>query len=219
MTYTTLLQIILLLNVFIIGALSPVVVRYAKAHFGTKTDKAEEPTPAPRSDQLSPAVKEHLQQAAQKQYQAAVEHAVANFQRDLSATASEVNQSVRKLATEIVSNELERYRNELAQLRQQAAAEMSGIKKELDDHKAELKAGLEQTIAAERQKIDQQLQAEKLQLVQQINTKLGDAVASFLLEALQHNVDLGSQNTYLTKLLDEHKADFIKEVADDAHST
>jgi hypothetical protein len=53
-------------------------------------------------------------------------------------------------------------------------------------------------------------------LVKQLATEMADAVGSFLQEALQHNIDLGEQSAYLVSVLEEHKADFIKEVADEA---
>jgi len=65
-------------------------------------------------------------------------------------------------------------------------------------------------------KLKEEIAAEKKQLVQQLDTKLSDAVASFLLETMQHEVDLGSQSAYLTKMLDEHKAELIKELMDEA---
>jgi F0F1-type ATP synthase membrane subunit b/b' len=74
----------------------------------------------------------------------------------------------------------------------------------MEKHKGELKAKMEQEIAAEKQR-----------LVRQIDAKLADAVGSFLLETLRHNVDLGSQKDYLVAMLEEHKADFIKEVGDE----
>jgi hypothetical protein len=43
---------------------------------------------------------------------------------------------------------------------------------------------------------------------------LGDAVASFLIDTLQHEVDLGAQTNYLIKTLDEHKDELKKEVDD-----
>ena len=58
--------------------------------------------------------------------------------------------------------------------------------------------------------------AEKQRLLQQIDTKLADAVASFLMETLQHNVDLGAQSAYLTAMLEEHKTDFAKELSDES---
>ena len=56
-------------------------------------------------------------------------------------------------------------------------------------------------------------------MIQQIDTRLAEAVTSFLIETLQHNVDLGAQSAYLTAQLEEHKADFIKEVADETPAT
>ena len=63
---------------------------------------------------------------------------------------------------------------------------------------------------------DEQLRAaEKQQLIAQIDTKLADAVTSFLVETLGHNVDLGAQSDYLISVLDEHKAEFTKRVTDE----
>ena len=72
-------------------------------------------------------------------------------------------------------------------------------------HQAELKA-----------KMATEIEAEKQQLIKQTDTKLADAVASFLTETLGRNIDLGNQTEYLVSLLEEHKAEFIKEVGDEA---
>jgi hypothetical protein len=78
---------------------------------------------------------------------------------------------------------------------------MGGISAEVSKHEQEMKA-----------KITQELEAEKERMLKQIDVKLGDAVGSFLVETLGHNVDLGSQTAYLAALLEEHKAEFAKEV-------
>ena len=57
---------------------------------------------------------------------------------------------------------------------------------------------------------------EKEKLIQQIDTRLADAVTSFLIETLGHNVDLGAQNKYLIEMLEEHKPELIKGVKDEA---
>jgi len=49
-------------------------------------------------------------------------------------------------------------------------------------------------------------------MVAQIDTKLTDAVTSFLNETLQHNVDLGSQTDYIIGMLEEHKDTIAKEI-------
>jgi len=133
-----------------------------------------------------------------------MQHSAVQFQQDLQTPAERINDLVKRLATVIVSDELERYRLDLTRLHNQAEIDISGIKKELGTHESELKA-----------KVAQELEAEKKQLIKQIDTKLADAVESFLLETLQHNIDLGSQTPYLIAVLEEHKADFAKEVVDE----
>ena len=65
------------------------------------------------------------------------------------------------------------------------------------------------------EKMQAELEAQKAQLIAQIDTKLADSVVAFLVETLQHDVDLGAQTQYLTKMLDEHKADFSGKVKDE----
>ena len=55
--------------------------------------------------------------------------------------------------------------------------------------------------------------AEKQFLINLANAKLADAVASFLVETLGHNIDLGTQTTYLTAMLEEHKEEILKGIA------
>jgi hypothetical protein len=41
-------------------------------------------------------------------------------------------------------------------------------------------------------------------------------VVSFLIETLQHDIDLGAQSAYLTKVLEEHKDDFKQGVSSES---
>ena len=186
------------------GVLATIAIRHAQAHF--KPAKVEPGKPVlPVSSEILPAnIKEQLLKASQAQFQTVMQHSAVQFQQDLQTTAERINDLVKRLATVIVSDELERYRLDLTRLHNQAEIDISGIKKELGTHESELKA-----------KVAQELEAEKKQLIKQIDTKLADAVESFLLETLQHNIDLGSQTPYLIAVLEEHKADFAKEVVDE----
>ncbi len=122
---------------------------------------------------------------------------------------------------------MERYRIQLEQIRKEAATAIGSAQDEISKHQTELKAALEaeqtearaklsEEITAEKQRLVQEIMAEKQQLLSQIDTKLADAVASFLIETMGHNVDLGAQSAYLTSLLEEHKADFKREVSNEA---
>jgi hypothetical protein len=210
MTDNTFFEIFILLDVFVIGMLSTTAIRHAYAHFRPQKHEPEiNPAVIAAADiKLPTAVKERLLQASQDQFQAVLNSSANLLQQDLGTTTEQINNLVNKLATEIVSRELEKYRTELSQLHNQADVDMGGIEKELKGHEAELKA-----------KVAEELEAEKQQLLKQIDTKLADAVGSFLIETLQHNIDLGTQGSYLIAMLEEHKADFTKEVADEAQPT
>ncbi len=207
MSLATALQIFLLTDVFFVGVLVTVAIRYARAHFaGKKASPAPETVTPLRPEFMPPMLRERLIKDSESHFKDALDNSALQLHHSLDATATQLDQLLRQLGSEIIGNELERYRLEISQLRQQAQTDMGAIKSGITAHQAELEKQLADEIAAEKQR-----------LLQQIDTKLGNAVSSFLLETLQHNVDLGAQEPYLRALLEKHKADFIKEV-DDEHN-
>ena len=208
MTQSTIFEIFLFIDVFVMGVLTSMAIRHANAHFKPLKHDAEKLHSTKVNDSLPAAVKEHLLKASEDQFQTMLNHSVDQLHHNLEDTSEQINNLIKRLATDVVSNELDHYRTDLAKLHEQAEKDIGEIKIVMDDHQAELKA-----------QVAQEMEAEKQRLIKQIDTKLADAVGSFLLETLQHNIDLGSQGPYLIDLLEEHKADFIKEVADEAQST
>jgi hypothetical protein len=202
MSQTT-LEILLFLQALVLGALVTLAVQYYR-HHGDEHQPLELAPNLDPDDILSPEVKNRLIEESELKIQAALNSTAHKLNTDLDSSAVEINQLVKRLATDIVSGEMERYRLQLGQLHEQADKQMGVIREEVAKHEAEIKAKVDQEMAAERQR-----------LIAQIDTKLGDAMASFLNETLQHNVDLGSQTEYLLATLEEHKADFIKEVGGD----
>lgn len=210
MNWSTFLQFFLIINVFLIGVVSAIALLHGHEHLKLKRAKAAPPqpsTPSEQSIQLSAAAREQILHKAETDFQAALEKSAAQLHQNLDVTAENLNKLVDHLGTEIIGNELERYRTELSQARDQAKAEIGGITAEVAKYQADLKAKLAEEIVAEKQK-----------LIQEIDTKLADAVGSFLVETLQHNVDLGAQSAYLTAMLEEHKADFIKGVSGESET-
>jgi hypothetical protein len=209
---STLLQIVLFVQVFAMGVLAAVAWRHAYAHFRPGAEhEHEHESHAPNVPvpiELSTEAKARLQKAAEAQFGAAVNNSAGQLQKDLISANGQINDLVMRLATDVVSSELEHYKTELSKLQTQAAADMSGVRVEVTRHEEELKAKMAQEIEAEKQK-----------LLKQIDTKLADAVGSFLTETLQHNIDLGTQSAYLVQMLEEHKADFVKEVGSEDKST
>jgi hypothetical protein len=195
---TLLLHIFIYVDVLILGALLAIAGQHAYAHFRPHKHDQEKP-------HIPESVKERMLRKSEMEYQTVLEHSVKRLQHDLESSSEQINGLIKRFAGEIVGDEMEKYRQELAKLHKQAEADMSGIKAAVGGHQAEIEA-----------KMAEELEAEKQFLIKQIDTKLGDAVASFLMETLQHNVDLGSQREYLITTLDAHKEELKQGVVDEA---
>lgn len=219
MSDSLLLQIFLLFNVFIIGALTSIAVRHAYAHFKPAEPEAPKHPKEPASQQgghIPPALREKLLQASQAHFQSVLNKSADELQQDLKTTATQLNNHMAKLGSDIVAEEMKRYHASLEALRKQTETTISGAQSEIANHQLDIKNKLAEHQAQLEAKLAADIAAEKEQLVQKIDSKLSDAVASFLTETLQHNVDLGAQEKYLISMLEEHKAELIKEVRDEA---
>lgn len=213
------LQAFLLVNIFIMGILFSIAVRHAVAHFRPSQPDEVAPRHATQSAaqaHLPPAIKERLLTASQAHFQAVLNRSALELQHDLKTTAFHLNKQLAKLGGEIISDEMKRYHTSLDQLRKQAENSIFSAQTEIAVHQAEIKAKLAERQAELEAKMTADITEQKKLLIQNIDTKLSDAVASFLTETLQHNVDLGSQAAYLTAVLEENKAELVKGIVDEA---
>lgn len=208
------LQVFLLINVFIIGVVASIAARHAYAHFRPHPEdkKARQAEQAPH---LPAAVKEQLLLEAKQKFQAAIEHATKELETDLQKSTEQVTKQLHTLATDIVTTELDRYKTTLEALRAQTEASLTSATSEIAAHQTDIHADLAKQKTELVAKMHDEIATEKQQLIAQIDTKLADAVTSFLVETLGHNVDLGAQSDYLISVLDEHKAEFTKRVTDE----
>lgn len=208
-----LLQFILILNAFLIGAASTIALRHAYAHFKPHShDNEKKHAVETNALKLPAAIKEELIARARTNYEKILEESASQLQLDLSKTAAQLNKQLDTLGHEIVTDEMKRYKASLEELQKNTEVSITATQDSLDQHHEDLK-----TAMAERQKellakMNEEIAVEKDQLLAQIDTKLSDAAASFLIETMQHDVDLGAQVPYLTKMIEEHKDDFKKEV-------
>jgi hypothetical protein len=209
---TILLQVFLLIDVFLIGSLAAIAVRHAYAHFRPHTDEKPRILAAPAPIHLPPAVRQRIIEETEENFMSQLNQSIAELQRDLKVTSTNLNNQLQQLGSEVAVSERGRYFKTLEELRLRTENAIKAAQNELTDHQATLKTKMAETVAAEQQQQVQELVAEKERLVKQIDTKLADAVASFLTETLQHNVDLGAQTAYLTATLEEHKDEFKREV-------
>lgn len=214
MQEVTLIQIFLLANVFLAGILAAIAAQHAYAHFRPHEDhkKNEEVL---LGGHLPPELKNKLLQEAEASFKAVLEKSAGDLQRDLAVTSAQLNKSLGKVGTETLETEMRRYRAELEHVRGEAEALLQKASTEIHEHQTHIKAQYAEQQEALKAKLAIEVAAEKDALVKQMDTKLGDAMASFLAEALGHEVDLGAQSTYLTSMLEKHKAEIIEGVVND----
>lgn len=191
------LQIFLYLDVFVIGALSAVAIRHAYAHF-----RPVRPEPKPNrasADQykLPEAMREKLLEKSSEHFSRVLDKSAQQLEHELSATGERINVTIKKLAADIITKELQDMQTMMRDYKQQTETEISQTRQDTDKYREDLK-----------RQVAEDIEAEKQQLMSVIDNKLYDVVMSFLMEALQHDVDLGAQSDYLVALLDEHKDEF-----------
>jgi F0F1-type ATP synthase membrane subunit b/b' len=203
----TYLQLFILLNVFFMGALATIAAKHAYAHYRPDHDEHGKPHEPAKGVRLPPEVKEQMLTQSQAKFQKVLDQATAELQNDLKDTSEQLNKEFEKLKSEITSSETERYKSMLEDLRKHAETAIGDSQTDMVNHQEDLKAKLAEEMAAEQQR-----------LIAQIDTKLADAVVSFLVENLGRDVDLGAQSTYLTKILEEHKDDFKRRVVNEESS-
>lgn len=214
----TMLQIFLLLNAVLIGAALAVAVRHAYAHFHPDKHDAEKHA-APTPVKLPPAVRAQLLEKATVNFEKILETAAGQLQLDLSRTGAQLNKKLETLGTEIVDDEMKRYKASLEELQKNTEVSITGTQNQLAQHQDDLKAAMAEHQKELLARMNEEITAEKQRLLAQIDTKLADAAASFLLETMQHEVDLGAQSAYLTRMIEEHKDDFKKEVGNEGSTS
>jgi F0F1-type ATP synthase membrane subunit b/b' len=134
----------------------------------------------------------------------------------LHETTSRLDRQLERLGSKIISDEMARYNKALEELQAHTQLSISGAQSEITQHQEELKEKLAQRQVELEAQLANEMALKKEQLTRELDTKLADAVTSFLIETLQHEVDLGAQSAYLTKMLDEHKDEITKGIKSEA---
>lgn len=219
------LQIFLLINVFILGAAIALAIEHWWLHTHPR-DFNVDPNDPNGGVHLPMAVKERLLRVAETDYQDVIDRSVSGFKSDLKDTTAKINDTLTQLSGSILGEEMDRYKKTLNELREKAEQTRSQAQTDVERHQAELEAliverqkMLETTFIERHTALEKQAEADiaaaKKAYIERIDTKLADAVTSFLSTTLQYNADLGAQEPYLLAELEKHKNELIKEVTDE----
>lgn len=199
-------NLFIFINAFIIGGLAVLGFLHLYAHRASKKvqPKAQTEIRIPRT------VKERIIEEAEAHMRLILNTNAKEIGRDLSETTSRMTNQIEKVISETI--EMQRSTSVAAQAAvvdagAQAVEKLSEVS--VAD-KTALDAAYETSKAEFEQKLNASLDQRRQQAIQQIDTSLSDAVVSFLLDTLGHEVDLGSQTSYIIARLEENK-DLFKE--------
>lgn len=145
-----------------------------------------------------------LRNHAQLQLTNTVKVTNREMQQALQTTYQRLLQNIEKEAAQILNGELEQYRLTIKAANTAAANVTSETERQL--------SAIRKTIETESQAA---VREEKQKLLRQLDDKLSDIIASYLLEALGEHVDLGSQKDFIFRQLEENKEIIKKDINDE----
>lgn len=196
------LQIFLLANVLLIGIGISFGIYYTVVHLKHPKDKDE--LEAEKAVKLSSKAREELIQQAEETYRQILENTSTRLIIDLEKTAQKLNSELDISGEKIIHDQMEQYKAQLSEIQKTTTVTSDTAVQEVTAYKDEL-----------QKKMQADIEAEKAKLIQQLDTRLADSVLAFLVETLQHDIDLGAQTRYLKQTLEEHKEEFKGKVNDE----
>ncbi len=207
------LQLFLGLNAFVLG----VVATWAYTHWHkhirpTNAPKEVENATAHTELELPEGFKEELLRASARDLGATLRSTRAHFEEDLDKTASHLNGMLEKFGSDIVNDEMNLFQTRIKEIREATATKIDTVQNQTAEHQQQLEAAIEARRIELEQALEAEITAEKARVLSVLDTKLSNAMTSFLLEALESEVDLGAQTPHLIAELEAHKDELKKEV-------
>jgi DNA anti-recombination protein RmuC len=142
-----------------------------------------------------------IQDQAHAQLKQVAEQAAVRLQQSLNNTVDQIGAHLNDMTESSLSQEFEKYQISLEALREQSIEEFSKLQRELESRRTQLSDQLDKKIIDEfNVRIDK------------FNGRLNDVVSSYLIDSLGSQVDLGAQETYIMKALEEHKDEIKKDI-------
>lgn len=188
----------LFVDVFIIGAVFAVASRHAYAHYRQPKAKTR---PTQDNNHLPPEMRQHLLEQSSTRFEKVLDRAAVQLETELSKTGEKIDITVKRLAADILTKELDGLKSMYDRYEQAAGADLAKAKSETDSYHRQLQEKLEQAASGEKER-----------LLALIDGQLADSLLSFISETLGQEVDLGSQTPYLMTQLESHKEEFRQAV-------
>lgn len=206
------LEIILLLNVFVLG----VVLTMTVSHFMRNIHKVNHPNRTPAPPILSPENRRRLTERSERQFQQTLDRSTARLEKELLQTTLRLHKNLDNISDELLSAEMDRYKKSLDNLEEDAvslmgkadeaiAAHEREVRQKITDRQTELESQLSElhkSFATEMQNRQSELQ-EMVTTAQQAHTA---RQAKLEAELEAHQVKLAQALTDREQSLAERQA-------------
>jgi uncharacterized protein YbjQ (UPF0145 family) len=150
---------------------------------------------------LRPDELERLHHSTEDVFTKAVNESAQTFHTDLKATSQQLNRLIVRLTTDVVERELQDYRDGLAAAREEAVGSLRNMQNMVEQTQKDLEAD-----------VNAQLEKRQQHLIEQLDKRLGETVAAYIVESLGQGADLGAQRAFLLESLERHKEDLKREI-------
>lgn len=205
------LQLFILVNVFLVGVVGTVMVMHYRAHL-----RPEEPTKKKPLPMLPLDTRQRLIDEAEDDYAKVLHKSAVAFEKDLESTSSHLSEQLARIGTTIVNDEMERYKSELASMRDQTAKQIGTSGAEIETHQQELRAQLAERqasmdakLAEHQAELEQKLAERTAELEQEfaeLQSRYAKRQAELEAELVQRETELTSTLKARELKLAEHQA-------------
>lgn len=148
-----------------------------------------------------PADYNSLETQAVDEFKGVTTLAARDLKERLALAVQSVDSQIQSAVNDVLSDEKRTYRESLSALREHSVEEFGDMQKQMEDYRTQLYQSFQNMVESDRQ----------VQL-QHFNDRMDDIISSYIVEALDNNIDLGSQMKYIIASLESRKDEIKKDI-------
>lgn len=148
-----------------------------------------------------PADYNGLESQAVDEFKGITTLAARDLKERLALAVQSVDSQIQSAVNDVLSDEKRTYRESLSALREHSVEEFGDMQKQMEEYRTQLYQSFQNMVESDRQ----------VQL-QHFNDRMDDIISSYIVEALDNNIDLGSQMKYIIASLESRKDEIKKDI-------
>lgn len=144
---------------------------------------------------------ESLEKQAVDEFRGITTLAARDLKGRLAVAVESVDSQIQTAVNDVLAEEKRTYRESLSALREHSVEEFSDMQKQMEDYRTQLYQSFQNMVESDRQA-----------QLQRFEQRMNDVVSSYIVEALDNNIDLGSQMKYIISSLESRKEEIKKDI-------